>query len=83
MDYIPGEWVVELKAFKLYINSFRDQPISHENVINEIANFLTAQIQPRSMRVIGDFVRRGGVKTVITVFRGEPANFERYQANIL
>ena len=29
VDYQPKDWVVELKAFKLYINAFRDQRISH------------------------------------------------------
>ena len=31
IDYIPDELVVELKAIKLYINSFMNRNISHEN----------------------------------------------------
>ncbi|NET08157.1 MAG: preQ(1) synthase [Symploca sp. SIO2B6] len=83
LDYYPGEWVVELKAFKLYINSFRQERISHEAVINKIADRLFADMQPKAIRVIGDFMRRGNVKTVITVCRGQLMNFPEYQAKIL
>lgn len=82
-DYYPDGLVVELKAFKLYINSFRDQHISHEAVINLIADRLMAEIKPKAMRIIGDFTRRGNVKTVITTHRGTTMNFPEYKANIL
>ena len=32
--YVPDQRVVELKAIKLYVNSYRDQYISHEEVVN-------------------------------------------------
>lgn len=83
VDYIPGDWVVELKAFKLYINSFRDVGISHESVVNAIADRLMQEISPVSMRVIGDFMRRGGVKTVITVMRGIDNDFGIYTSREL
>lgn len=82
VDYQPGDWVVELKAFKLYINSFRNQYISHENVTNQIADRLWSELSPVGLRVIGDFTRRGGVKTVITVCKGS-CDFESYQPNLL
>ena len=82
-EYYPGEWVVELKAFKLYINSFRQERISHEAVTNKIADRLFTDAKPKAMRVIGDFMRRGNVKTVITVCRGQLMNFPEYRANIL
>lgn len=83
VDYQPGDWVVELKAFKLYINSFREQYISHEAVTNAIADRLWQEIAPNGLRVIGDFTRRGGVKTVIKVCHGDCSGFERYQPNLL
>ncbi|MBW4515730.1 MAG: preQ(1) synthase [Timaviella obliquedivisa GSE-PSE-MK23-08B] len=83
IDYIPHRFTVELKAIKLYINSFRNEKISHEGVINAIADKFFKDVQPRSLRVIGDFMRRGGVKTVITVQRGDRYDFASYQANIL
>ncbi len=83
VDYQPGDWVVELKAFKLYINSFRDQRISHEAVANAICDRLWAELNPVGLRVIGDYTRRGGVKTVITVTKGNCQAFGPYQAQVL
>ena len=50
---------------------------------NAIADKFFKDVQPRSLRIIGDFMRRGGVKTIITVQRGESYNFVAYQANPL
>ncbi len=83
IDYIPNEFTVELKAIKLYINSFRNERISHEGVVNAIADKFFKDVKPTSLRVIGDFMRRGGVKTVITVQRGEKNDFANYRANTL
>jgi 7-cyano-7-deazaguanine reductase len=83
IDYIPHKFTVELKSIKLYVNSFRNERISHEGVTNAIADKFFKDVQPRSLRVIGDFMRRGGVKTVITVQRGESYDFASYQANAL
>ncbi|MEL7369705.1 MAG: preQ(1) synthase [Myxococcota bacterium] len=65
--YIPDERCVELKSLKLYLWSFRDEGHFHEKVTNTILDDLVAVIQPRHMTVIGDFLVRGGIKTVITV----------------
>lgn len=78
VDYQPHHWVVELKAFKLYVNSFRNQRISHEAVTNAICDRLWTELQPAGLRVIGDFTRRGGVKTVITVSKGDGQLFATY-----
>ncbi|HIK46616.1 MAG TPA: preQ(1) synthase [Leptolyngbyaceae cyanobacterium M65_K2018_010] len=83
VDYCPDQWVVELKAFKLFINSFRSDRISHEAVTNQIADRLWDELAPLGIRVIGDFTRRGGVKTVIIVKKGDCQDFEPYQANLL
>lgn len=82
-DYFPNQSVLELKAFKLYINSFRQQRISHETVVNQVADRLMAEVKPKALRIIGDFTRRGGVKTVITAYRGEQIQFPEYQPNVL
>lgn len=84
LDYVPDSLVCELKAFKLYINAFRDQRISHENVVNEMADKIYEDVKPKHLRIIGDFTRRGGVKTVVTVTRGEKFNrFAEYVNNTL
>lgn len=67
IHYIPDERVVELKAIKLYINSFRDRNISHEESINLIMDDFVAACDPLSATIKGDFLPRGNVHTVIEV----------------
>ncbi len=67
LEYTPDEWVVELKAMKLYINSFRDKHISHENSANEIYETLENKIKPKYMKIIADYNPRGNVHTVIEI----------------
>ncbi|HEY9302112.1 MAG TPA: preQ(1) synthase [Phormidium sp.] len=66
-SYVPNEKVVELKSLKLYINSFRDRYISHEESINQILDDFVAACDPLEVRVKGDFTPRGNVHTVIEV----------------
>ena len=65
--YTPGESIVELRSFKMYLNSFRDRAVSHEAATNEIFDALKKTLEPRRMEVTGDFNVRGNVKTVVTV----------------
>lgn len=67
LTYIPDEKVVELKAIKLYINSYRDRYIPHEEVVNQILDDFVAACNPLEVTVKGDFTPRGNVHTVIEV----------------
>jgi 7-cyano-7-deazaguanine reductase len=67
LEYIPGALLVELKALKLYINTFRNRSISHENAANEIYGVLENKLHPRQMKLTADFNPRGNVHTVIEV----------------
>lgn len=67
LEYIPNEWVVELKAIKLYVNSFMNKNISHEDSINEIYDLLEKKLKPKWMKIVGDFNPRGNVHTVIEI----------------
>lgn len=67
VTYTPDKRVVELKSLKLYLNSFRDQSVSHEAVTNMVFDVLKENLKPRSLEVVGDFNVRGNVKTVIRV----------------
>lgn len=67
LEYTPDEYVVELKAIKLYINSFRDRHISHENTANEIYDVLDAKLKPKYMKITADFNPRGNVHTVVEI----------------
>jgi 7-cyano-7-deazaguanine reductase len=58
---------VELKALKLYLNSFRTLAVSHEAVTNTIFADLDKKLKPRFLEVTGDFNPRGNVKTIVRV----------------
>jgi 7-cyano-7-deazaguanine reductase len=67
ITYIPDERVVELKALKLYINSYRDRYISHEETANQILDDFVAACNPLELIVKTDFTPRGNVHTVVEV----------------
>lgn len=67
LSYEPDALVIELKALKLYINSFMYKHISHENSANEIYDALYSRLKPKSMKLITDFNPRGNVHTVIEI----------------
>ncbi len=67
ITYIPDAKIVELKSLKLYLNSFRDIHISHEEGTNRIFSEIEKKLKPRFLEVVGDFNPRGNVKTVIRV----------------
>ena len=67
ITYVPDERVVELKALKLYINSYRDRYISHEESANQILDDMVAACDPLEITVKADFAPRGNVHTVIEV----------------
>jgi 7-cyano-7-deazaguanine reductase len=65
--YVPDKRCVELKSLKLYLWSFRDEGHFHEAVTNRIADDLLRLLDPRKLTVVGDFMVRGGIHTVVTV----------------
>jgi 7-cyano-7-deazaguanine reductase len=67
IEYVPDQFVVELKALKLYINTFRNRHISHENSANEIYDLLLSKLNPRKLRLIADYEPRGNVHTVVEI----------------
>jgi 7-cyano-7-deazaguanine reductase len=67
LTYVPNQRVVELKAIKLYINSYRDRYISHEESVNQILDDFVAACDPLEVTIKGDFAPRGNVHTVIDV----------------
>ena len=65
--YVPDQKCVELKSFKLYLWSYRDEGAFHEAVTNRIADDLIRALDPRFIEVEGDFNVRGGIKTKVKV----------------
>ena len=66
LEYVPDHACVELKSLKLYLWSFRDEGHFHEAVTNRILDDLVKATRPRRMTVVGDFLVRGGIHTVVT-----------------
>jgi len=70
LDYVADQKCVELKSFKLYIWSYRDEGAFHEVVTNQILDDLVAITDPKFMRITGIFNVRGGVYTnVVAEYR--------------
>ena len=67
INYIPDKYVVELKSLKLYLNSYRDKYLMHEEATNRIYEALKKLLKPRYLEVIGEFNPRGNVKTIVKV----------------
>jgi 7-cyano-7-deazaguanine reductase len=72
IDYVPGPRLVELKSFKQYLWSWRDEGIFHEAVTNRILGDLCRVLDPAWMRVTGHFRVRGGVTTTVVAQHGTP-----------
>ena len=59
--YIPAERMVESKALKLYLFSFRNHGDFHEDCVNIIMKDLKKLMEPKYIEVVGFFTPRGGI----------------------
>jgi len=67
IKYVPDQKIIELKSLKLYMHSYRDRGIFHEHATNAILDDIVSACEPIRCEVVGDFNRRGGIKTVVRV----------------
>ena len=67
LTYVPDKLCVELKSYKLYLQSYRNDGIFYESVTNKILDDLVKVLQPRYMKLTADFKTRGGISSVIEV----------------
>jgi 7-cyano-7-deazaguanine reductase len=65
--YIPNKKLIESKALKLYLFSFRNHGEFHESVTSRIAFDLYMVMLPHIIMVRGDFFPRGGISINPTV----------------
>jgi 7-cyano-7-deazaguanine reductase len=77
ISYVPDKKIVELKSLKLYLNSFRDICISHEESANKIFSESQKKLKPRFLEITGDFNPRGNVKTVVKVSSEDRKPFDK------
>jgi 7-cyano-7-deazaguanine reductase len=61
IDYVPRRFLVESKALKLYLQSFRNHGAFHEACTLDIAKKLVALLSPRFLRIGAYWYPRGGM----------------------
>jgi len=66
VHYIPDKICVELKSFKLYIFSFRNEGAFYETIVNQMLDDLVALLNPIKIEVVGEFTPRGGISTNVS-----------------
>ncbi len=72
IEYVPDKLIIELKSLKYYFVSFRNVGTFHEDVINKMLDDLSSVCRPRSMKIIGEFGVRGGIKTTVSASYPNP-----------
>jgi 7-cyano-7-deazaguanine reductase len=63
--YQPDALCLELKSWKLYLNSFRMIGAYHEAVTAHLFSLLKTTLVPQWLLLIGDFLPRGNVDTTV------------------
>ena len=66
IKYIPDKYCVELKSFKYYLFSYRNEGIFHEHLINRVLDDFISACRPRWASITGEFNPRGGIKTTVS-----------------
>ena len=61
LDYAPGDWIVESKSLKLYLQSFRNHGAFHEACTIAVAKRVAETIAPKWLRIGGYWNPRGGM----------------------
>ncbi len=72
ITYQPGDFIIELKSFKLWLNSFRDAHHYHEELCALVFETLSNLLKPQWLEVCLDYSRRGNVKTRVFRRSGPP-----------
>ncbi len=61
IDYAPAKLIVESKALKLFLGSFRNHGAFHEDCTVGIGKRIVAAIRPKWLRIGGYWYPRGGM----------------------
>ncbi len=72
IDYVPRNHIVESKALKLYLCSFRNHGAFHEDCTIGIAKKIIDTIEPAWLRIAGYWYPRGGMPIDIFYQSGNP-----------
>jgi len=72
IDYIPDGWLVESKALKLFLTSFRNHGAFHEDCTLYIARRLMELLNPKWLHIGAYWYPRGGIPIDVFWQSGEP-----------
>ena len=72
IDYVPGDWLVESKALKLFLASFRNHGGFHEGCTLMVGKRIVEAIVPRWLRIGGYWYPRGGMPIDVFWQTGAP-----------
>jgi len=61
IDYVPRDWILESKSFKLFLASFRNHGAFHEDCTVQIGRRLATELLPSWLRIGGYWYPRGGI----------------------
>lgn len=67
LTMIPSESVIELKSFKKYIYSFRNNRLSYERFVNVIYDHIMEVFSPQRLVVEASFNPRGGISSKLKI----------------
>jgi len=74
ISYVADRKCVELKSLKMYLQSFRNEGIFYENVINRILDDLHYMLMPKWIEIKGVFTVRGGIYSTVIASEGKKPN---------
>ena len=72
--YVPDKLCIESKSLKLYLYSFRNANIFHEEAVNSLLDAIVRTCAPRRAEVIGRFRPRGGIAINVKATYGGDVN---------
>ena len=70
IDYVPCGRLVESKSFKLFLGSFRNYGVFHEECTVYLHDRLRAAMEPKYIRVVGLWNARGGIPIDVVIQSG-------------
>lgn len=71
IDYVPGEWLIESKALKLFLGSFRNHGAFHEDCTVMIGRKIAEFTNAKWLRIGGYWYPRGGIPIDVFYQTGE------------
>jgi 7-cyano-7-deazaguanine reductase len=82
ITYVPDMRCIESKSLKLYLGSFRNTGMFHEEITNRILDDLVAACAPRWAQVCGTMNARGGISIEVTAEYTSPEYAEPHHHHV-